>query len=542
GEKSRFFTLFTRWFDDVMGGYTKSVGAAVRRWRRTALFTLTLLMAIWAGWRLIPEGFLPEEDQGYVMVVVETPPNSSLQRTLAAMEEVSQVILADKDVESISYAAGFNLLASISSTNSGIIFAELVDYSKRKDSAAEIASKLNDELYVATPSSMSFAFIPPSIPGLGMSSGVTFEVQDLEGRGAEYLWDKCTILMDSLHRSPIVATLTTQYQSGVSQRELSIDTEHAVALGISPSELYSTIGTMLGSTYINNFNRFGRLYETYIEAAPEFRLDESSLSKIYISNGDGDQIPLSTVVDVRETTGVEFVSQFNLYRSVSFTLTPSAKYSSAQAMDLVSSTIESTMPPDIGMAWSGVSYVQAEAVKDGAVVYLLAIVFVFLALAALYNSWGMPFAILLSAPVAVLGALIFTGVAHLFNSLFVNDIYMQISLVMLIGLAAKNAILVVEYADRIFFEEGRPLIDSAIEAAKLRVRPIVMTAFAFILGVMPLVFASGVYATARNIMGVALVGGMLFATLLGVFLYPALYYMIAKIGGFEARREKSKKR
>ncbi len=533
-----FFASFNRWFDDVMQRYTRSVGALTRHTTRTATFVVILLAAICGGWYLTPQGFLPEEDQGYVMIVVETPPNSALERTLAAMERVGEVVMSDKSVESVSYAAGYNMLAGISSSNSGILFAKLVDYSKRTLSAAEIASQLNGELYVATPEAMSYAFIPPAIPGLGLNSGVTFEVQDLEGRGGDYLWAQTEQLMDSLRRSPMVASVTTQYQSGISQRKLNIDIEHALALGIEPSTLYQTIGTMLGGSYINNFNRFGRQYKTYIEAAPEFRLDEESLQSIYVTNATGESIPLSTVVNIEQTTGVEYISQFNLYRSISLTLTPDAKVSSAQAMDLVRETMASVLPPDIGLAWSGVSYEQAVASKGGSVVYILAIVFVFLALAALYNSWSMPLSILLGVPIAVVGALVFTGVAHLLNALFVNDIYMQISLVMLIGLAAKNSILVVEYAERIFFEGDKSLLDSAIEAAKLRVRPIVMTAFAFILGVMPLVFASGVYSTARNIMGVALVGGMSFATIFGVFLYPALYYLIAKMGGAEARREK----
>ncbi len=533
-----FFGAFNRWMERVMGRYTSSVGSVVRHKGATAIFVVVLLAAIVAGWRITPQGFLPEEDQGYVMVMVETPSNSALDSTLAAMERVGEVILSDKAVESISYAAGYNLLAGVSSSNNGIMFVELVDYSDRTESAAQIASRLNGELYVATPEAMSYAFIPPAIPGLGLNSGVTFEVQDLEGRGGDYLWAQSEMLMDSLRRSPMVESVTTQYQSGVSQRELNVDIDHALSLGIDPATLYTTIGTMLGGSYINNFNRFGRLYKTYIESAPEYRMDEESLQQIFVTSTTGESVPLSAVVSVSETTGVEYISQFNLYRSISITLTPTAATSSAQAMALVSDTMASVMPPDIGLAWSGVSYEQAEAAKGGGVVYLLAIVFVFLALAALYNSWSMPLSILLGVPIAVVGALLFTGVAHLCNALFVNDIYMQISLVMLIGLAAKNAILVVEYAERIFMSGERSLLDSAVEAARLRVRPIVMTAFAFILGVMPLVFADGVYSTARNIMGVALVGGMSFSTLFGVVLYPALYYLIAKIGGAEARREK----
>ena len=254
----------------------------------------------------------------------------------------------------------------------------------------------------------------------------------------------------------------------------------------------------------------------------------------------GESVPVASLVEVADTVGVEYVSQFNLYRSVSLTVTPAARASTTTVMQEITATAAAVLPDDIGTAWSGTSYQEANASKTGGLVYALALVFVFLALAALYESWGLPLAILMSVPVAVLGAVLFVGGTHLMNALYVNDIYMQISLVMLIGLAAKNAILVVEYADRLFREQGASLMDAAIGAAKLRVRPIIMTAFAFILGVMPLVFASGVYATARNIMGVALVGGMLFATLLGIFVYPALYYFVGKIGRFEQRRERQK--
>ncbi|MFR9566813.1 MAG: efflux RND transporter permease subunit, partial [Rikenellaceae bacterium] len=296
---------------------------------------------------------------------------------------------------------------------------------------------------------------------------------------------------------------------------------------------YDEIGTLLGGSYIGTFNRFGRLYQTYIEAAPEFRNDGDALNNIYISNASGEQIPLSTVVSVRDTVGVNFISQFNLYESIAITANPANKVSSKQAMASIEKISSDTLPPDIAISWSGVSLQESEASQSGSIIYALALIFVFLSLAALYNSWSLPFSILLSVPIAVVGALLFTWFAHTFNEIYLNDIYLQISLVMLIGLAAKNSILVVEYAHKILLSENYSPLDAALYAAKLRVRPIIMTAFAFILGVMPLIFASGVYSTARNIMGVALVGGMLLATIGGIFIYPALYYLVAKICNFE---------
>ena len=535
-----FFAAFNRWFARQMDRYTAFTPTLMRHVARTGIFVAVVLGVIFVVWRKLPAGFLPEEDQGYVMVMVSTPEASSLQVTRQAMADADAVIRTLPEVASTSFAAGFNMMAGIASTSSGIIFVKLVDYSDRRLSAMQIAQRLTGELYVAVPGAECYAFIPPSIPGLGVTSGVSVEVQDLGGRGTAYLMENAGRLMDSLRKNPAIASVTTQFDAGVPQRRLRIDKQQALAAGVDLGTLYGELTTLLGGAYINNFTRFGKLYQTYIQAAPDYRLDRRSLDSYYVTSASGESVPVASLVEVADTVGVEYVSQFNLYRSVSLTVTPAARASTTTVMREITATAAETLPDDIGTAWSGTSYQEANASKTGGLVYALALVFVFLALAALYESWGLPLAILMSVPVAVLGAVLFVGGTHLMNSLYVNDIYMQISLVMLIGLAAKNAILVVEYADRLFREQGASLMDAAIGAAKLRVRPIIMTAFAFILGVMPLVFASGVYATARNIMGVALVGGMLFATLLGIFVYPALYYFVGKIGRFEQRRERQK--
>lgn len=523
------FGLFNRWYDRYSEGFSSHVGAVVRHVGRTAILVGAMLVAIFLLGRTVPQGFLPEEDEGYVMVVVELPPNTPLSGTLAAMERVEGVIRQLPEVSAAPYTAGFNMLAGISQSNSAILFAQLVDYSDRKLSAEQIAAKLNEMLYVEVPEAMSFAFIPPAIPGLGLASGVTFEVQDLEGRGAEYLFAQTEEVMNSLKKSGLAAQVTTQYEQGVPQRLIDIDTDHATALGLDMSEVYGTLGTMLGSSYVSNFNRFGRLYQLYMEAAPEFRRDESALENFTFTNSSGAKIPLTAFASVRDTVGVSYVSQFNLYRSIGLTVIPDSKISSAQVMDFIEGY---SLPPDIGIAWSGVSYQQQQE-QSGDYIYIVVLLFVFLVLAALYNSWSLPLSILFSVPIAVVGALAAIFIMHHFESKFLNDIYMQISLVMLIGLSAKNAILVVEYAHRNFFEQKMALDKAAIEAARVRLRPILMTAFAFILGVMPLVFASGVYSTARNIMGVALVGGMLLSTLVGVYIYPALFYIVGRIAKFK---------
>ena len=539
-EKSKkgLFAAFNRWFDRRMESYGTFSNTIVKHTVRTAIFVAVTFLLTVIGWKALPSGFLPEEDQGYLMVIVGTPDASSLQTTMHAMNHVEQVVASRPEVEFTSLAAGFNMIAGISSTNSGIIFVVLKDYSQRKLSAAQIASQLTEELYVLVPEAECYAFIPPSIPGLGVTSGITLEVQDLEGRGTTYLMEQTQHLMDSLRHSPMVATVSTQFNADIPRRRLDIDKRQALSQGVALADVYNSISAYLGGSYIGNFNKFGKLYQSYIQASPDRRLNGRSLDYYYVENSSGESVPLSAFVTVKDTVGVEYITLFNLNESISLTVTPSAKASTGDAMKDIESIADKVLPDDVGFSWSGMSYQEANASKSGTAVYMLALLFVFLALAALYNSWGLPLAILMSVPVAVVGALVAVIAAHAVNALYVNNIYMQISLVMLIGLAAKNAILVVEYADNIFLgSKSISLLDAAIDAARQRVRPIIMTAFAFILGVMPLVFASGIYSTARNIMGVALVGGMLLATLVGIFLYPATYYLVAKIGHFERRRE-----
>lgn len=538
GSPRGFFGWFNRWYQHRSESYLRLTPRVMHYLGRTGLFLAVVVAGIVALWRYLPAGFLPEEDQGYVMVMVNTPAPSSMPVTREAMMHADTLIRRRTDVAATSYAAGFNLMAGVASTDSGVIFISLTPYKDRKLSAMEIAAELTEQLYAAVPEATCYAFIPPSIPGLGITSGVSVEVQDLEGRGTAYLARETDRLIAALEKEPSVASVTTQFNDGVPQRRLKVDREQALALGVDLGSLYGNLSTLLGGGYIDNFTRFGRLYQTYIQAAPEYRTDTRSLERYYLKSGSGESIPMTTLVEVVDTVGVEFVEQFNLYQAISLTITPAAGASTATVMERVVALSDEVLPDDVGTAWSGVSFQEAAAASKGNWIYLVTLLFVFLALASLYESWGLPLAILLSVPVAVLGALCFVALAHGVNPLYVNDLYLQISMVMLIGLTAKNAILVVEYADRLFFEEGRSLEEATLEAARLRLRPILMTAFSFILGVLPLVFASGVYATARNIMGMALVGGMLFATLIGIFVYPALYYLVARLARFERRRER----
>lgn len=526
------FAQFNLWFDSLMKRYDSFTSTLITHTTRTAIFVVVMLMLVVALWRILPSGFLPEEDQGYVMVMVSTPEASSLETTLQAMRHTEQIVAARDDVEYTALAAGFNMMAGISSSSSGIIFAMLKDFSQRKLSAMQIASQLTNELYMEVPEAECYAFIPPSIPGLGTTSGITLEVQDLEGRGTAYLWQQTSQLMEALRKDSSIASVSTQFSADTPQRKIEIRKRQAMSEGVELEEIYNALSTYLGGDYVGQFNRFGRLYQTYVQAAADRRIDSGSLNSYFVKNSKGESVPLAAFVTVKDTIGVDYITQFNLYESISLTVTPAENTSTGDAMKQISRIATSLLPDDVGYAWSGTSYQEATASRSGAMVYLLALMFVFLALAALYNSWGLPLAILMSVPVAVVGALVATVCAHWVEAAYVNNIFMQISIVMLIGLAAKNAILVVEYADTTYHSSPNlSLAEAAMVAARERVRPIIMTAFAFILGVMPLIFASGIYSTARNIMGVALVGGMTLATLVGIFLYPAAFLLVARRRG-----------
>ena len=532
------FASFNRWFGRRVEGYLGFSAVMMRHTARTLIFVAVIGCAMFAMFKLVPEGFLPEEDQGYIMVMVNLPDAASLSRTSKAVAQVDEIITAHKEVAGTISSSGFDMMSGTASTSSGIIFVSLTDYNKRRLSAQQLADVLNEQLYFEITDATAYAFTPPSIPGMGLTSGVTFMVQDKEGRGIGYLAAQTDTLLSVLGASKEIASATTQFDMGVPQRRISINEDFAMREGVDMGQVHSLLAAYLGGEYINNFNRFGKLYQSYVQAAPQYRQSKDDLSSYFVLNAQGKSVPLSAFVTVTDTVGPEYITLFNLYTSIDVTVTPAKGASTSQVMQVIESAMKEKMPDDIGLAWSGTSLQESTSSKNTWVIYLLALSFVFLALAALYNSWALPLSVLLGVPIAIFGALVFIGLAHLVNPVYIDDLFMQVSLVMLIGLSAKNAILVIEYANSMFFKQGVSLSDAAIGAARLRVRPIIMTAAAFILGVLPLVFAHGAYSTARNVMGVALVGGMGVATALGIFVYPALYYAIAKIARFERKRDK----
>ena len=525
------FGAFNRLFDKAMGRYGEVVGGVVKRWKMTATLVSVMIIAIVAMLKIIPQGFLPEEDQGYFMVSITAPDNTSLNRTEHIMAKADSIIKARVPiVESSGTVSGFNMISGVASTNCGIIFAKLVDFDKRKRSAMEVVAELNTWLYSALPEAECSAFVPPSIPGLGVTSAATFEVQDRAGKGVAYLSEQSERLLEALRREENIASATTEFRTGIAQKHLDIDKQHAQMSGVSLSSLFDETAALIGGRMINNFNLYGRLYQSYLQAAPEYRQNATSLDSYFLTNNNGESLPLSSFVEVRDTTGVQYLSQFNLYGSIGINVISNKGASTGDVIADIERIAEATLPDDCSIAWSGVAFQEQSERSKGVWVFLIALVFVFFTLSSLYESWRLPLAIVLGVPLAVFGALCAVGCAHLIEPKYINDIYMQISLAMLIGLAAKNSILVVEYADLLHKREGKGLLEATVEAAKMRVRPILMTAFASILGMMPLIFASGVYSTARNIMGVSLVGGLLFATIFGILLYPAMYYLVSSVG------------
>ncbi len=528
-ERGGFLALFNRGFEALVSRYVSITQKAVQRIKLTILALVVTVVGIVVLWRVLPTGFLPDEDQGYIMVTVSTPASSSLQVTERAMQRVNNLLLSHSEVESSAVVAGFDMLSGCAATNSGVIFVKLKPYKERKLSAEELAVVVSEEFYPLSPNISAYAFIQPAIPGLGVVSGVTFALTDKDGIGDDYLSKNLDTLLNRLNSSPVIERAVSQYDNRVPGKRLIVDREAALMKGVSLDQLYNELGALLGSQYINNFTRFGRLYRTYIAAAPEYRVDESSLDSYFVTTASNQSIPLSTLVSVEDDFGVAFERQFNLYRAAEVTVTPRKGVSTGEVLEEIVSVADSALPSNMGIEWSGTTALESSEGGGGNwMVYLISVVFVFLILSMLYESYSLPVAIIAAVPLAVLGALIFIALSRVVSTLFVIDIYTQISLVMLIGLAAKNSILVVEYASRLE-SEGQSLLEATVTAAKIRLRPIVMTASAFILGSLPLVFASGVYSTARNIMGVSLVGGMVAATTLGTVLYPALYYLIKRI-------------
>jgi HAE1 family hydrophobic/amphiphilic exporter-1 len=486
--------------------------------------------------KLIPGGFIPEEDMSYFFVNMQLPNAASLQRSDVIAKEIESILLSYPEVKYVTNATGFSLLSGAMSSNNGFMFITLNDWGERSGTAKEIVQKINIDLATKIKGAQAFAFGPPAIPGLGNGSGFSIMIQDREGNTPAYLAENTYKFIRAANARPEIGTAFTTFQAAVPQRFMNIDKERALKLGVSLNDLYTTVGAFMGGAYVNDFTRFGRLYKTYIQAEPQYRVDEKQISNFFIKNKDGNMVPLATMANIIPISGPDYTNRFNLYRSVEVTGSPAAGYTSAEAMAALEEVAAEILPQGMNYAWNAMSFQEKKASGSLGIILTFSLIFVFLILAAQYESWSLPFSILLGTPFAIFGALFALWVARLISPTFENNIFAQVSFVMLIGMAAKNAILIVEFANE-EFKKGLTLFDAAIKAAKSRFRPILMTAFSFILGVFPLVIASGSGAEARQVMGMALIGGMSMATLLGVFLYPMLFIFIGKLAKYEQKRE-----
>lgn len=532
-----FFGWFNRTFDRGIGAYLHREGMMVGHAVRSFVFVVVVAAALgWLSYSL-PGGFLPAQDQGFLMTSVSLPEAASLERTEQVASEVADLIARDPGVENITSVSGFDMLAGINSSNTAILFIKLKPYSQRAG-ATEIADRLTGMLYVEENRATAFTFGPPAIPGVGTSSGFSMMIQD-DGSGTQaYLGENLNKFIAEASKRPEISQVYSSFNNNIPQRKLTVDQNAAMTAGVSMDEIHKVITTFMAGMYVNNFNRFGQLYQTYIQADAPYRQREEDLSLFFVTNAQGKSVPLSAFVTMSDTTGVEYITGYNLHNAAAVMGSAAPGYSSAQAMDALEEVAEQVLPRDMSYAWSGMSLQEQQAAGSAIWSYLSVLLFVYLVLAALYESWTMPLIVLLGVPLALFGAMSFSWVAHLFSDVYINDIFMQISMVMLIGLSAKNAILIVEYA-RDEFQAGSTLAQAAISAVKQRTRPVLMTAMAFLLGIMPLIFATGSGASERMVMGLALFGGMCVATVMGLVVYPMLYVAVGRLGKFDAKRQRA---
>lgn len=534
-----FFGKFNKYMDKTTASYMSFTNIVTRKLKRSAIFILILTVGAGLFGKLVPGGFIPEEDMGYFFVNMQLPDASSLQRSDKIAKQIEEVLMNYPELEFVTTATGFSLLSGAMSTNTGFLFGSLAPWDERDRTAREIINAINRELAMKIKGAQAFAFGPPAIPGLGNGSGFSIMLQDKGGNNPTYLAQNVGEFIKAANARPEIGRAFTTFQANVPQRYMDIDREKALKLGVPLNDLYTTIGAFMGGAYVNDFTRFGRLYKTYIQAEPEYRVNEEQINNFFIKNKDGNMVPLATLATIRPISGPEYTNRFNLYRAVEVTGGPAPGYTSTEAMNALEEVAAEVLPQDMGYAWNAMSFQEKKASGSLGGILTFSLIFVFLILAAQYESWSLPFSILLGTPFAIFGALFALWVSRLFSPAFENNIFAQVAFVMLIGMAAKNAILIVEFANK-EFQKGLSLFDAAIKAARARFRPILMTAFSFIFGVFPLVIATGSGAEARKVMGMALLGGMFLATILGIFLYPMLFVFIGKLAGYEKKREAKK--
>jgi hydrophobic/amphiphilic exporter-1 (mainly G- bacteria), HAE1 family len=523
------FGAFNTGFSKATTGYVGLCRLLIRRSFLSVLFLALFLVATgWLGKR-IPSGFLPDEDQGYLYANLSLPDSASLERTDEAAKNVEDILLKTPGVEKVTTVSGYSLLSSVTDTYHAFFFVTLKEWKERKspeEHVQHIIASANRAL-TSIPEGRAFVFPPPAIPGIGTSGGVTFMLEDRSGQDVPFLAAQTKAFIEEASKRPEIARISTTFTPAVPQVFVKVDRDKVLKQGVELSNVYKTLQTFMGGLFVNYFNRFGRQWQVYVQAEGTYRTDAQNLGQFFVRNTKGDSVPLSAFIDIERAYGPEFTQRYNLYRSTQLNVTANPGFSSFQVMKALEDVFASKMPNTMGYDYLGMSFQEKLAQKGvpPAVIFGLSLLFVFLILAAQYESWWLPFSVLLSTPVAVFGAFLMLFGRHL-----ENNVYAQIGLVMLIGLAAKNAILIVEFA-RAEQARGKPLIEATLEGARLRLRPILMTSFAFILGCVPLWLAEGAGAVSRQIIGTAVIGGMLAASFIAIFLIPALFYLVEKFTG-----------
>jgi HAE1 family hydrophobic/amphiphilic exporter-1 len=540
GLAGKFFAWFNRFFGRATEAYVRVSKGFLQRSGMTLLLLLLFgLLAMVCG-KKIPTSFLPDEDQGFFYVNLQLPNAASLQRTDAVCRKIESILSQTPGVQYTTTVAGFSLLSGVQSAFGGFFFVTLNPWEERKkitESYQVLKGKLNLNL-IQLPEGTAFAFSPPSIPGLGVAGGVTFVLEDRADRGAQYLAANVDAFLAAARQRRELARVTTTLLPNIPQVYIEVDRDKALKQGVALKDVYNTLQTFLGGSFVNYFNRFGRQWQVYVQAEDPYRANADQIGQFYVRNSNNDPVPLSSLTRIKRRFGPEFTMRYNLYRSAQIQVLPAPGYSSGQAMRALEEVFARTMPGEMGYDYLGMSFQEQKAQQgiSAAAIFGFSLLFVFLILAALYESWSLPFSVLLSTPVAVFGTL---GALYLRRSAasailppilvqVENNVFAQIGLVMIIGLVAKNAILIVEFA-KAEYEKGASVADAALAGARLRLRPILMTSLAFIAGCVPLALASGSGALARQVLGTGVIGGMLAASGIAIFLIPAGFCIVERV-------------